>query len=210
MSDDQLIIRHVKLCDCGRVAGHRGICRHEPVGEDERVDRQWEEAHARRREDRFAQRKPARDSERRRRRLDLSPWELHAQARARLVKLSTVGAAQIGRSSAAAEVERVGPGRQQELEDDPRWRECWRVIRRRLLDVAELLDEAEGLGPVAAATMTTEEKDARILSRGMEGLSALAVYDELGAAIAGSPETVRRKRRLAGLDAQGRPREIAA
>ena len=71
------------------------------------------------------------------------------------------------------------------------------MIESRLRRVHELLDEAEGLGPVAAKTLLGSEKDDLIIREGL-GLSPLAVVEKLGRDIAGSPETVRRVRRARG------------
>lgn len=144
--------------------------------------------------ERWAKRKRSIDSERRMRRADMTALELHRHAVEREGKLSTVAAAQVGLSSPNSERQMPGPPRQQTLDQDPRYLEAWYVIRRRLEDVHRLLDEAEGHGPTAVSTMTSDEKNRLILVDG-RGHSCEAVVDLLGREVAGSSRTVWRIRR---------------
>ena len=161
-------------------------------------EREWVADHADRRRDRWDKRKRQLDTDRRIKRAGMTALQLHHLAVEREAKISTVSAPPVGRSSPSSEHERVGPPRQQTLDDDPRWREIWFVVRRRLEDAHRLLDEAEGHGPTAASTMMKEEKDRLILSEG-RGLSCDAVVDLLGREVAGSSRTVWRVRREAGM-----------
>ncbi len=161
--------------------------------EVERVDREWEETEARRREDRFEKRKRSIDADRRSSRAALTALDLHRLAVQRSTTLSTVGAGNVAPTRGGGDP--VGPPQQQRLDDDPRWRETWTVIRARLERANELLDEAEGLSTVAATTtMLGVEKDRRVIMEG-EGLSPVATVEKLGSEIAGSPETFRRIRK---------------
>lgn len=215
MSDEDIKIRHVRLCDCGKPAGHDSICRPgravaglDPERDVQRVPAEWEEQHAERRAERFAKRARTFAEERSRHRANADLLMLHREAVERAARLSTVGAGQTERSRGGGDPS--GPPRQQQLDDDPRWREHWTVLRSRLLRVHELLDEAEGHGTVAGnMQMIGVEKDRMILSRENQGLSAQAVVDKLGTHIAGSAETVRRVRRTNGLDHQGYERGVA-
>jgi len=61
LTDDDLKIRHVRLCQCGKPADHDSICKpgRSPAGLDperevERVPLDWEERRARKREEKFA------------------------------------------------------------------------------------------------------------------------------------------------------------
>lgn len=215
MTDDGLVIRHVRLCECGKLAGHDSICSPgrstaglDPERDVQRVDTETEELFAERRGKRFAERARTFTEERHGKRATADLLMLHREAIERAARLSTVGAGQTERSRGGGDP--AGPPRQQALDDDPRWREHWTVIRSRLLRVHELLDEAEGHGSVAGnLQMIGAEKDRMILSRENQGLSAQAVVDKLGTHIAGSAETVRRIRRANGLDNQGYEREVA-
>ena len=192
----------VRLCQCGKPAGHQSVCALGPDDGDheiERIDRRYEAVIAERAEARFHRHKREFDADRRARRADLSALELHRLAVERAVTISTVSGS--NPEPSRGQGEHAGPPRQQQLSDDPRWRESEHVIRSRLLRMHELLDEAEGLGPVADKTMLAAEKDQRIVREG-EGLSAGAVVALLGTDIAGSAETVRRVRRQAGRSAK--------
>ena len=160
------------------------------------MEREWADREAERRATRWEKRKRGIDAERRERRAQMSDLELHRHLVERYGTLSTVAAGNVEPSRGGGDG--VGPPKQQQLEDDWRWRETLTVVRSRLERAHELLDEAEGVGPVASTTtMIGEEKDKRIISDG-EGLSPGAVVEKLGRDIAGSPETVRRVRKAAG------------
>jgi hypothetical protein len=178
----------------------------------ERIDnREWEEKHARKREEKFATfaRESAGMRREQRRRLAQKPegcLELCRSAIQELTSISTVAAGNIAPSRGGGEP--IGPGQQQTLDDDPRWLENWTVIGTRLCQVLELIDEAKGLGTVAATNqLLGEEKDQLIVHVSNQGLRAQAVVDKLGTHIAGSVETVRRVRRREGYDHLGCPRE---
>ena len=162
----------------------------------ERIDPQTEAQLTQRAAERYERRKRDFDAERRGHRAGMSTLELHRAAVERQAKISTVAAGNVepGRGGDGP----VGPPRQQQLDDDPRWREHEAVIRSRLERMHELLDEAEGLGAVAEKAMISAEKDQLILTKG-KGMSASAVVALLGTDVAGSPETVRRVRRRAGV-----------
>ena len=161
-----------------------------------KAERAWLEEEARHREARFERKKLGADTERRGERAEMTVLELHRHAAERAAKLSTVAAGSVEQSRGGGE--RAGPPRPQSLDDDPRWREQWRVIRGRFERVHDLLDEAEGHGTTAAtAQMLGMEKDRKVLEEG-EGLTAVGVVELLGSDIAGSPETVRRIRRKSG------------
>lgn len=175
--------------------------RAEPVGgrteldEVERISSQAEELFSQRAAERFERRRRDFNADRTGRRATQTVHDLYTEAVEREARLSTVPAGNVERSRGGTGPS--GPGAQQTMDDDPRWREHWTVIRSRLERVLELLDEAEGIGPIAAnTTMLGAEKDKRIIAE--EGLSPLAVVEKLGRDIAGSPETVRRVRRAAG------------
>lgn len=159
---------------------------------EEPPDHDWLKAETERRHHRFTRRQQQFDADRRLQRAELTTLELHRLAIEREAKLSTVAAGNVEPSRGGSD--RIGPPRQQLLDDDPIWREHWQIIRSRLLRAHESLDEAEGLGANAVRTMLTDEKDLEVLRKG-RGLSAQAVVDLLGRDIAGSAETVRRKRR---------------
>lgn len=162
--------------------------------EAERVDPAWEDAHTRTSRQQWGERKRSLDADRRMARARMNLLDLHRNAVWRAGRLSTVGAGPVGRSSPNSERQLPGPPNQQQLDDDPRWRETWQVIGRRLEAAQRLLDEYEGLGATAESTMTAAEKDRRILIEG-RGHSCEAVVDLLGREVAGSARTVWRKRK---------------
>jgi len=210
MSDEQLIVRHVRLCDCGKRADHIGVCNRSDENDPDgiRVDAKTEDLFAERRAERFAKRARTFAEERTAQRAKADLLMLHREVIERAGRLSTVGAGNAERSRGGGDPS--GPPRQQQLDDDPRWREHETVIRSRLLRLHELLDEAEGHGTVAGnMQMLGVEKDKLILSRENQGLSAQAIVDKLGTHITGSAETVRRVRRQNGLDHRGYERESA-
>lgn len=211
--DEELKIRHVRLCQCGKPAEHDSICRpgRTPAGLDpddvERVDAAFEETTSQYAEGRYQRRKREFDSERRQARAGMDAFALHRWVIEHQVALSTVAAGNT-EPTRSATGDTAAPPRQQLLDDDPRWREHMSVIRRRLELAADLIDEAEGHSTVSStANMLGVEKDKLILDAANQGLRAQAVVDRLGSHIAGSAETVRRVRRAAGQDHLGHDRE---
>jgi hypothetical protein len=167
----------------------------------------WLETEARRREERFEKRWLSFDASRRSERAGMTALELHRLAAERAARLSTVAAGNIEPSRGGGDS--AGVPAQQVLDDDPVWREHWRIIRSRLERVHEKLDEAEGIGRTAQSTrMLGVEKDRLILTQGVD-LSNQAVVDLLGADIAGSAKTVERVRKAAGVNNRGHPIEDA-
>lgn len=156
-------------------------------------EREWADGESVRRATRWEKRKRSLDADRRMTRAEMSKLDLHRHAVERAGRLSTVGAGPVGRSSPNSERQMPGPPTQQQLDDDPRWRETWQVIGRRLEAAHRLLDEYEGLGATAESTMTAMEKDRRILIEG-RGHSCEAVVDLLGREF-GSARTIWRKRK---------------
>jgi hypothetical protein len=198
MTDEQLIVRHVRLCECGSIAGHDSICKPSRLAVARNIDTEWQEAETDRRAVRWEKRKQQLDMERRTKRSGLDAWELHRLAVERVAKISTVAAAATGRStpstkhpSANLAEDRRGA---QTLDDDPRWRSCWDVIERQLNRAHLLIDEAEGHGPVAVRALSAEEKDALIVDPSNDGLSVAQLIQDLGADICGSASTVSRVR----------------
>lgn len=213
-SHDGLVIRHIRLCGCGKPAGHNSVCapgRQSP-GLDpdniERISQQAEAVIAERASGRFDRRKREFDSERRQHRAHMSSLELHRWIVEHAVRLSTVAAGNIEPSPRDSTTGTPPPPRQQTLEDDPRYRENMTVIRKRLEFTADLIDEAEGHSTVASTTgMLSDEKDKLICARENEGLRAQAVVDRLGSHIAGSARTVQRIRQREHLDSLGYPKD---
>lgn len=204
MTDDALVIRHVRFCECGKLAGHDSICKpgRTPAGLDpdrevQRVDREWEDQHAERRNDRHARRQPGFRAERILARSQLSTAELHTLAAVRAAKLSPVSAGNIAPSHGAAGHPSVNLALQAQgvqLSTDPRWRGTDELERRSLLRKHELLDEYEGLGVAQAEReITGEDKDAEIVAPHNEHLSAAEFSRQFPGY--GTPSTVSRKRR---------------
>lgn len=191
--DDALIIRHVKLCECGQVAGHNTIC------PSNVLERKWVSEEADERRDRSDARKQRISNTRRATRSRLSDWQLVEEAREGEILLSTVGAAQVGSSPHGAEIAggRAIPISTQRLDDDPRWRLAKRQLRRAAEQLLDLGDEIRGHGVAATATiMLGEHKDAEILA--CVGLKPREVVQHLGREVAGGTRTVERVREADG------------
>lgn len=157
-----------------------------------RVDLEWEDRQARKRAERWAaptpkvfgvgaalphhraETKPDLDRDRRSTRRGLDVDVLYRLAQARTARISTVAAGNVEPSRGGGDG--AAPPQQQSLEDDPRWDRHWGVVKRGLLLVHELLDEAEGHGPVVRDT-TTEEMNRILLDEG-EGLSCKEVAEK--------------------------------
>jgi hypothetical protein len=213
VSDEQITIRRV--CGCGKPAGHNSICRPQrrsaglEPDKIERVSEAFEDLTGERAQGRYERRRRDFDNTRRQERAEMDALTLHRWIAEHAVRMSTVKASTVGRSAPSSD-EPSGVPNQQQLDDDPRWREHMSVIRRRLELAAGLIDEQMGHGPVAAAqNMIGMEKDKLILSNDNRGLRAQAVVDRLGSHIAGTAETVRRVRRDNGLDHIGHQRDSA-
>jgi hypothetical protein len=168
------------------------------IDRTDRAYRAWLDSEADIRRGRHEQRARRHNAERDTQRAAMSTLQLHHHALELAVTLSTVPAGGIEKSRGGGDPQ-ILAGSQQLLDDDPRWREHWAVIRSRLLRALALLDEHRGHGPVPNPDMTGPEKDRLILTEG-EGYSAEAVVALLGAHVAGSARTVRRVRKLAGRD----------
>jgi hypothetical protein len=211
VSDEQITIRRV--CGCGKPAGHNSICRPQrrsaglEPDKIERVSDAFEDLTTERAHGRYERRRRDFDNARRQERAGMDALTLHRWISEQAARMSTVKASTVGRSAPSSD-EPSGVPRQQQLDDDPRWREHMSVIRRRLELAAGLIDEQMGHGTVAAAgNMLGMEKDKLILSSDNHGLRAQAVVDRLGSHIAGTAETVRRVRRREGLNHYGYPRD---
>ena len=199
MTDDELVIRHVRLCECGRVADHDGICAPTRLAAAQRLDDERDEVNAERARARHERRQRAFDAERRAALASIDgTLSLHHLAVERVAGLSAVAAGQVERSRGGSASSGAPPA-QQMLDDDPRWAEHWRVIRSRLLRVHELIDEARGHGTVAGSEqLIGVEKQQRVIEQG-RGLSPAAVVEELGRGIADSASVVRGDRIDAGV-----------
>lgn len=199
MTDEQQVtIRNVRLCQCGKPAGHDSVCQPGQLAVAARVDRAWEEQNSERRSERYAKRQPVFRAERQRERDSLSTRELHDKASARAATLSFVKAANpewsaagSGHPSKNLALDHSGA---QMLEGDPRWDGTWRAVRAALERAHELLDEYEGLGVAAAdPDITPEAKDGAIVSPENEHLSASEFARQFPGY--GAPTTISRKRR---------------
>lgn len=203
MAEEELIIRHVRLCDCGKVAGHNGICRpprtaagFEPDDVDP-VDDDTAEVFARRRERVFTRDAPRYRSERVGHRSRLNVRALQAQVDVQVAELSPIGAGNISPSHGSS-----GHPSQNlallawsvDLDADPRWRMAVQRERDSVLRQLELLDEIRGLGVAQAEReLTGEEKDAEIVSPANADLSAAEFASKFPGY--GAPTTIARKRR---------------
>lgn len=215
MSDEQITIRHVRLCQCGKIANHDSVCWPGrtpglPFDNVERISTTAENIIAERGRLRYERNRRKFDTDRRSQLAQMDDLALHRWITQNAVALSTVKANTISKSAPNSENQRIGPGPQQTLDDDPRWREHVSVIRRRLEQAAELILEAQGLSTVAStSSMDGTDKDKLILHHSNQGLRAQAVVDRLGTHIAGNAETVRRVRRREGYDKLGYEKEQA-
>lgn len=171
--------------------------------EVERVDRTYEEQQAREAEEHDRGRRLRFGNERRGQRDRMDPLNLHRQLIERVVTISTVPASQIAPSRPGGDTH-GGVPRQQTLDDDPRYVEGQRRLRKWLLTLHDLVDEAEGLGSKAAAVAQLDgiEKD-RILRREGVGLTASELYRETDG-LYGSESYIRRWRKRERLDRLGR------
>lgn len=195
--DDGLIIRYVRLCECGLPADHDSVCQPSRLAIAQRVDEAWAEENAERRSERHEKRQPEFQARRIAQRAAMSIEQLHALAVTRAAKLSTVPAGNIAPSHGAGGHPSVNLALQStsvDLESDPRWRGTRDAQRRALLRQHELLDEYEGLGPARSdPDLTAEAKDAAIVSPENEHLTAAEFARQYPGY--GSPATIARKRR---------------
>ena len=162
--------------------------RREPVGGDrwddpeaERVDSSFENLETERRRRHWEARKPERDRTKRDELARMDWGELANWVRVEQATISTVGAANIGSSSAGSghpsknlALDRSGA---QRLEDDIRWRRRANTVKRTLLALADLILEAQGYGTHADAEMSTAEVSRAVLTRGV-GMSCREAADE--------------------------------
>lgn len=214
-AEDQFRVREVRLCSCGKPADHISVCNRDRSGRDgddeaERIDRVAEERMARQQEERHAGRRRRFDAERRERRTRMTTLALLAEATQRSARLSTVKASNpepmLIRGGGGDGPS--GPPRQQSLNDDPRWEDATRIVRKRVMQMLDLIDEAEGTGHgQVVAAMDGTEKDRLLLDEG-RGLVAEQVVAELGPEY-GSASYVRKLRRARGLDNRGYPKAEA-
>ena len=200
MTDDELVIRHVRLCDCGKAAGHAGICRppRTPTGlpaddVDPPSDR-WQARNAERQRARWSEQQPELRAQRSAWLRDLTLREIVDEALAP-VTASTVGAGSVEPSRGG---EGLGmPPRQQLSDDDPRVRIAKSQLRRAAEALIRLRWEDRGWeASGSAGLMLGEHKDAEILR--CVGARPREVVGLLGAQIAGGPRTVERVREDAG------------
>jgi hypothetical protein len=197
LTDDQLVIRHVRLCECGSPAGHDSICKPGRLAAATKVDREWEDRNSGLRTLEHSKRQPDFRAERALARSLLTTRELAALADQRAAKLSTVSAGNIAPSHGGAQHPSVNlalQARSVDLASDPRWKAAEESERRTLNRKHELLDEYEGLGVARAEReLSAEEKDAEIVAAHNEHFSAAEfARDHPGY---GSASTVARKRR---------------
>lgn len=197
LTDDQLVIRHVRLCECGLPADHDSICKPGRLGAARRVDQEWEEQNADRRAERHAGRQPGFRAERSMARSRMTIPELRSLVEIREAKLSPVSAGNIAPSQRGAVHPSANLALQAQsvvLDSDPRWRSAGEFERRSLMRMHELLDEYEGLGVAKGEReISAEEKDAEIVAPHNQHLSnAEFARQFLGY---GSPSTISRKRR---------------
>lgn len=196
-ADDELTIRHVRLCQCGLPADHDGICRPGQLAAASRLDRDWEDQNAERQSDRHSRRQPSFRAERNAQRSRMSNHELRMLADLRAAKLSPVSAGNISPSHGSALHPSVNLALQApsvRFESDPRWKSADDLERRGLIRKHELLDEYEGLGVAQQEReVSAEDKDAEIVAPYNEHLSAVEFSRQFPGY--GSPSTVARKRR---------------
>ena len=192
---DELVVTHLRLCACGKPAGHESVCFVERIGTDERVSPHWESTHADTRREHSDARKRRISNERRSTQAAMTDWELVELARQGEMLLSTVKAANSEPSGTGGESQRVGPTTQL-LDQDPRWRLAKRQLRRAAEQLLDLEEEIRGHGIASVATTQLgEHKDAEILK--CVGLKPREVVRHLGSEVAGGSRTVERVRETA-------------
>jgi hypothetical protein len=181
------------------------------VGDREagRVDRDWEDANADRRRERFAKRKPAMTADLRGRLRAMDVDTLRAWVLAETTAMSTVRAGNVEPSRGGSDS--AEPPRQQALSDDPRWTRYEEIEKRGLLLKADLILEAKGHGVHATGDRSSREAARLIVDRG-RGLSCkeTARLPDLSEFPGITPAFVRRVREvqgtgLADLDVLGYP-----
>lgn len=205
--EDTLVIRYVRLCECGKVAGHDSVCRSHRLAVAAKLDAARDESESRDREEHYRGRLVRFNALERDRRMGMLGLDLAAEVRREMLTASTVKAGS-PEPSRGGEDERIGPPRQQLLTDDPRWVLQERMLHRHALALRELVDEARGLSRSAAvAGLSAEEKDKAIEDEGV-GLTASEVFFRLGPEY-GSESYIRRLRRARGLDGRGYPKAQA-
>jgi len=214
--------------------------RREPIGagrwddpEASRVDPEWEEKQARKREERWAdptpnavdgalphhraETKPDLDRDRRSLRAGLDVDVLYRLALARAAAISTVRASNIAASSAGSGHPSKLLGEEGDLsgaqliQDDPAWDRRWDVVKRGLLLVHDLLDEHEGLG-VRSTDQTSEALSMLVLTEG-RGLSCKEAAARFPEATQGGRSSVVaqiRRNQGSGLDGRNEAGELVA
>lgn len=206
-SEDQVKVRAVRRCQCGKPADHASLCRRDRSGRDgddqiERIDRQAEERMAREAEEHDRGRRARMARQRQERRRKMTGLELIAEVCRQMQTISTAkaGSAEMSRGGGG---EWIGPARQHRLEDDPRWALTDGLIHRHAMTLAELVDEARGYGTASAASMlSAEQKNDAIRNEG-HGLTAEELFFRLGPGY-GGPSFIRKWRRDNGFDTRGR------
>lgn len=195
--DGDLVVRHVRLCECGKVADHPGICRPPrtpaglPVDDVQPIDADDEDVLARRRRKHWDEKEQPRQREARFAWLrSLTLRELVDEALAPQTE-STVGAGNMEPSRGGEPLSI--PPRQQLSDDDPRVRIARSQLRRAAETLIRLRWEDHGWEATGAAgLMLGEHKDSEI--RRCVGARPREVVQLLGAQVAGSARTVERVR----------------
>lgn len=200
MTDDDLIVRHVRLCDCGKPAGHDSICAPPrvaaglPPDDVQPIDGEALDALVRRGHRHDEKRRAELREQRIVQLRSMSLREVVLEALSPSVE-STVPAGSVEPSRGGD-----GPGlppRQQLRDDDPRVRLAKQQLRRAAESLIRLRWEDHGWESSAAATvMLGEHKDVEILR--CEGARPREVVELLGAQTAGGSRTVERVREAAG------------
>jgi hypothetical protein len=189
-ADDELIVKHIRLCECGRPAGHNSLCL------SNAAERSWVAVEAEDRRDRSDARKQRVAKDGRAHRASLTDWQLVELARQGEQILSTVAAAKLDQSVSGSKEGALMPTTQAP-EYDPRWRFAKFKLRQAAEQLIELVEETRGHGVAAGVRdMLGEHKDKLILE--CVGLKPRDVVKHLGPQVAGGTRTVERVREAAG------------
>ena len=194
MTDDELVIRHVRLCECGRVADHDGICAPTRLAAAQRLDDERDAAAAELRRKRHNDRQAGFRAERLQRAAALTRPARLARLLARVTKLSAVPAGSLEPSRGSGHMSALLTlGDVQRPEDDSRWKHWLADIDRVMERGEDLVGEFEGHGIAPSRELTSEAKDAEIVAPYNAHLSAAEFSRQFPGF--GSPSTVARKRR---------------